>query len=259
MKKILRIIIYLALIGYLGYRYGYPYFKTHNASEQVTNMYNNLLNDNVMWLTGDHSTLGTKIHYTVFGDSGSTTLIFGGFHGDEPGGVHLVLDLAKAIQKDPSLINKRVVLVPALNPDGLMKGTRVNSNKVDINRNFPTKNWSYAYKADRYYPGREAGSEKETHTAIWFIEHFKPEKIISIHSALHVVNYDGPAKALAELMSHHNGYDVSDNIGYSTPGSFGTYAGAELGIPTITLELPLYDPESSWADNKEALIKAINF
>ena len=32
-------------------------------------------------------------------------------------------------------------------------------------------------------------------------------------------------------------YPVEENIGYPTPGSFGTWAGIEKEIPTITLEL----------------------
>lgn len=30
---------------------------------------------------------------------------------------------------------------------------------------------------------------------------------------------------------------LQESIGYPTPGSFGTWAGVEKGIPTITLEL----------------------
>ena len=30
---------------------------------------------------------------------------------------------------------------------------------------------------------------------------------------------------------------MEDNIGYPTPGSFGTYAGVERHIPAITLEM----------------------
>ena len=33
------------------------------------------------------------------------------------------------------------LFIPCLNPDGMSKNTRTNSNGVDLNRNFPTKNW----------------------------------------------------------------------------------------------------------------------
>lgn len=52
-----------------------------------------------------------------------------------------------------------------------------------------------------------------------------------------------------------NGYPVAATIGYPTPGSFGAWAGIELGIPVITLELPSHDsPKRCWEDNREALL-----
>ena len=42
---------------------------------------------------------------------------------------------------------------------------------------------------------------------------------------------------IAEKISEIIGYPVQQEIGYPTPGSFGTYAGVEKNIPTITLEL----------------------
>ena len=51
------------------------------------------------------------------------------------------------------------------------------------------------------------------------------------------MNYDGNAKQIAEKISNIIGYPVEKSIGYPTPGSFGTWAGIEKNIPTITLEL----------------------
>ena len=61
--------------------------------------------------------------------------------------------------------------------------------------------------------------------------------IITIHSPYKVVNYDGPAKELAQKISEFLGYKVTSDIGYPTPGSFGTYCGVERNIPTITIEI----------------------
>jgi murein peptide amidase A len=51
------------------------------------------------------------------------------------------------------------------------------------------------------------------------------------------VNWDGPAQKVAEVMAKANGYPVCKDIGYPTPGSLGSYAGKDLNIPIITLEL----------------------
>jgi protein MpaA len=91
------------------------------------------------------------------------------------------------------------------------------------------------------------------------LESFAPNKIVTLHATLHNVNYDGPAQELAQRMSALNGYVVEPDIGYPTPGSFGSYVGRERKIPTITLEFPEGDGESMWLENKAALLQAIRF
>jgi hypothetical protein len=95
------------------------------------------------------------------------------------------------------------------------------------------------------------------------MERYRPAVVVSIHSIRNgkeCVNYDGPARALAERMSKHCGYPVKATIGYSTPGSFGTYAGKELGTPTITFELPRgVDVDKIWDGCREALLEAVRW
>lgn len=135
-----------------------------------------------------------------------------------------------------------LIFIPCLNPDGMQLGRRTNANGVDLNRNFPTKNWGEdtSLAGDNpsdYYGGKAPASEIETQFVIDVIEKYKPELIITLHAPYKVVNYDGPAKDTAEKISKIIGYPVEASIGYPTPGSFGTYAGVERQIPTITLEL----------------------
>ncbi|MBO6087080.1 DUF2817 domain-containing protein [bacterium] len=142
-----------------------------------------------------------------------------------------------------SLISRRGILfIPCLNPDGMALGRRTNANGVDLNRNFPTKNWgedtsSAGDNPSDYFGGKSAGSEIETQFVMEIIEEYKPEKILTLHAPYKVVNYDGPAHEWAERISEIINYPVEESIGYPTPGSFGTYAGVERNIPVITLEL----------------------
>ena len=69
------------------------------------------------------------------------------------------------------------------------------------------------------------------------IEKYKPKFILTLHAPYKVVNYDGDALKIAEKISEIINYPVESSIGYPTPGSFGTWAGIEKNIPTITLEL----------------------
>jgi len=60
---------------------------------------------------------------------------------------------------------------------------------------------------------------------------------------------------LAEAIAACNGYPVTGSIGYPTPGSFGTWAGHELRIATVTLELPSHhSSRRCWEENRRALL-----
>ncbi len=180
-------------------------------------------------------------------------LFIGVFHGDEPISGQLLQRFVETLETQAS-----VGVVPVLNPDGLCRHQRMNARGVDLNRNFPTKNWSKEHDDLTYFPGDAPGSEAETQVVIELIKKYSPRKIVTVHSPYKVINYDGPAKALAEAMALENSYKIVDHIGYPTPGSFGTYAGIERQIPTITLELPEDETFSVvWADNKDALMTAI--
>lgn len=177
--------------------------------------------------------LGNKIE--LIGKN-SKILIIGVFHGDEPQGNFLIKEYIKTFG------TKDFLFIPCLNPDGMQLCTRTNANGVDLNRNFPTKNWGEdtSQAGDNpsdYFGGEAAGSEIETQFVIDVIEKYKPELIITLHAPYKVVNYDGPAEEIAEKISDIIKYPVEASIGYPTPGSFGTYAGIERQIPTITLEL----------------------
>jgi protein MpaA len=61
-------------------------------------------------------------------------------------------------------------------------------------------------------------------------------------------------------MSEKTGYIVSDDIGYPTPGSLGTWAGWERKIPTITLEIERDSTqETIWRTHKDGLLAGLLF
>lgn len=177
-----------------------------------------------------------------------TVLVIGIFHGDEPDGEYLI---NRYLQEKNDTKN-RLLFIPCLNPDGKDTKTRQNSNGVDLNRNFPTQNWAKLPSNDDYYGGEKPASEIETQFLIYIIEKYKPDLILTLHEPYKVVNFDGPSKEIAQTISEITGYKVEENIGYPTPGSFGTYCGIEKNIPTITLELPeKEDKELLWNTNKD--------
>lgn len=209
------------------------------------------------------SVQGKPIEMTVFGQDGETILILGALHGNEPMSAALAERLIPYLRANPQTYQgRRVAVVPVVNPDGLALGTRQNANGVDINRNFPANNFPADPGLD--YPGGPyAVSERETLAVLTAMRQLRPARIVSIHAIRrgeHGNNYDGPARLLAAEMSRHNGYPVLATMGYQTPGSFGTWAGIDQQIPTITLELPRdAGEETCWRENRDALLAAIRY
>jgi len=217
-------------------------------------LYKQIAESKLPWSVCGKSVEGRKIYQLELGDSDSSTIIFGGFHGSEISGVQLVFRFAEYVYfEQRSALPSKVIIIPVLNPDGLVQAKRQNANKIDINRNFPTANWTGKYRSKKNYPGISPASEPETKLVMDLLEKYKPQRIISVHAPLGMINYDGPALEIAREMARFNNYSVEAEIGYPTPGSFGTYAGREKQIPTITLELPKSSFEEIWKDNKEAL------
>lgn len=220
------------------------------------------------------SVRGQEIRGFRLGDGPDVTLFLGVHHGDEKLGKALLERLMAVLEREPErLAGRRAVFVPALNPDGYDDNTRQNANGVDLNRNLPTRDWRPDGEK-HYNPGPAPASEPETQALIRLVETERPAKIVTIHDPLLCVNWnglsrdaaglepDGPlcAEALGEAMARHNGYPVMGDIGYPCPGSFGSWAGGERRIPTITLELGRnVDEETAWAENREALLAALAF
>ncbi|MCH7807887.1 MAG: DUF2817 domain-containing protein [Planctomycetes bacterium] len=193
---------------------------------------------------------------------GSTVLILGGVHGDEPKSVEIARRLSALLESDMRVGGDvRWVVIPAVNPDGYVKRKRRNAGGVDLNRNFPTENWIRNSPRSRMFGGDRPGSEPETRAIVRVVHRYQPMCIVTIHSISgrrHCNNYDGPARAIALRMKRLNRYPVRASIGYPTPGSFGTWAGIEQEIPTITLELPTHhSAKRCWQDNRDALLSIV--
>ena len=202
---------------------------------------------------------GRPIVMHTFGSGPHPVLILGGIHGSEKNSADCAALLVEHLKLHPPVAP--IAVIPAANPDGLARGVRTNAHRVDLNRNFPTANWTLSHYKGPYFGGPSAGSEPETQAYINILNTLEPSRILSIHSIVGNTcnNYDGPAEPLARLMSPLNGYPAKDTIGYPTPGSLGAWAGIDRKIPMITLELPhsLPAPES-WDHNRNAILAFIN-
>lgn len=181
---------------------------------------------------------GRRIVHAAFGESGPTTLLLFGMHGSEYTPALLGFQIHAWLESNPDAVRGgRIVVAPLIDPDGLVSGVRGNDHRVDLNRNYPARNWKHATGANRDWHGSSPASEAETQFVLMLLERYRPDVIVSVHAPEACVNYDGPAESLAHAMSSACSLPVEASIGYPTPGSFGSYAGYDQGIPTITFEL----------------------
>lgn len=164
-------------------------------------------------------------------------LFVGGVHGDEPEGVELAQKFLFWLQKNNSEELYSWSLIPCLNVDGYSLNQRVNGRGVDLNRNFPSPDWSADSKGPRYYPGPSPGSEPEVQALSQLIQDVNPQVVVHFHSWEPCVVYTGsPGRPWAEKASGQTGYQVREDIGYPTPGSLGQYAWLKHQIPVVCIE-----------------------
>lgn len=185
-----------------------------------------------------YSVMGREIKARVYGNGPEPVLIVGAIHGDEPESGELVEKYWEHLDNHPEMYDGLTLwIVKYLNPDGVQLGTRQNANGIDLNRNFPASNFSIAERG-RYYGGSRPLSEPESLCLYVLMITVRPSRILMIHTPLNKINWDGPADELAYLMHEASGLPLAPDIGYPTPGSFGSWAGIDRGYPVITLELP---------------------
>ena len=196
-----------------------------------------------------------ELEVQVFGSGAEVVMMIATIHGDESAGTPLLHRLASHLNANPDLLNGvQLVLVPVANPDGFDRNRRTNSQGVDLNRNFPTSNFS-----SRSRNGDSPLSQWESRALHDLILHWKPNRVVSIHQPLRCIDYDGSAKSLAEEMAVASGLPVR-KLG-ALPGSLGTLLGVDLGIPIVTVELPgsatRYSQQKLWDRYGEMLLVAI--
>ncbi len=239
----------------------------------------------VVWEEGGQSVLGRPLMVAKFGSdtAPNTTLVLATVHGDEITPLFVGLKLVDWLASQPAdyFANVQVVVAPLVNPDGFFRQprkTRTNAHGVDLNRNFATQDWpSLAVRSwekrfhrdPRRNPGVKPRSEPETCFQEALIRKVRPQKILSIHSPLNFLDYDGPgALTLSNFPQEYTRacerlrQELKASSGGFYPGSLGNFAGKELGIPTLTLELPSAEAkkaESYWERFRTGIHNMIHF
>ena len=188
-------------------------------------------------------------------------LIFAGIHGEEPETTYALSRALRQLAAPP----ERCAVVLAANPDGLIRGTRGNARGVDLNRNFPTHDWQPHHVTHRSTiedpsdillgTGAHPASEPETQALMALIDDLRPDAVIALHAPLACID-DANASPLGERLSNRTGLPLVRDVGYPTPGSFGTWGG-ERGLAVITYEFPLAATEVLMRDHVPVLVELL--
>ncbi len=202
------------------------------------------------WVIGN-SVKGRSIVAYSFGSGSKTILFTGGMHGSERSGQQTMQAWAEYLQANGNIIptDKRVVIVPNTNPDGIAANTRNNSNNVNIDRNFPTANWQSSIETSSGTlangGGTAAASEPETAALIALTRQLRPRLEVSFHSQGRLVgaNKYSDSVAIGNIYAGIVGYqtmftNAEEVMGYTMTGEYEDWMGEELGAPAILVELP---------------------
>lgn len=185
-------------------------------------------------------------------------LIFASIHGEEPETTALLSKALRSIDA-PS---PHCACVLSANPDGTLLGTRGNARGVELNRNFPSANWQPGTVSTKWSPeygrvnfstGDYPGSEPETQALIKLVKALRPCVIIALHAPLACIE-DPEYSPLGYRLAKTAKLPLVGDIGYETPGSFGTWA-KENNYHVITYELP---PISVSAMHTQHLVNLTN-
>lgn len=209
------------------------------------------------WREVGKSVQGRPVRARTIGTGPRRVLFIGGIHGDEPEGAYTTAQLPTAFIDAGLAATVTLNILEDANPDGTAIRTRGNANGVDVNRNFPASNF------DRTNPtnGGSPLSQPESLAVHRTIQRIRPDLVLVLHSwnGDQFVNFDGPARSVAERFSATSGLPVQESTGFApTPGSLGSFVGRDGGIPILTIEvLRGTDAEQVWAKIRTALLEAV--
>ena len=132
--------------------------------------------------------------YRIGNQGGRRIVLISSMHGDE----RATREILFALRDGRPVRGADVWLIPNYNPDGLVRGTRKNARRVDLNRNFP---YRWADLDGRYESGPRPRSEPETRAVMRFLRQVRPDRILSFHQPLRGVDTDTKNRTFARRVA----------------------------------------------------------
>lgn len=224
-----------------------------------------------------YSVLGEPIRYYQFGQGERRFLIVAGIHGGYEGNttdlanqlVVYLTDHGDLVPDDSSLY-----IITSMNPDGAALGrnadARANSNGVDLNRNFPSRNWAPDWDHTKCWNSRPTtggdfgGSEPETRAVVNFVLAHRIRALISYHSAALGVfpggdPWEPASERLSEALASATGYPYPPiDIGCHYTGTLADWAVENGVVAAVDMELSNHR-DADFAQNLRAVKALLGF
>ncbi|MET1032935.1 MAG: DUF2817 domain-containing protein [Candidatus Saccharimonadales bacterium] len=213
------------------------------------------------------SVRGRAITAYRFGSGPEMIIYLGAMHGNEGNSRSIMNEWFADLNASPERIpaNRSIVIIPALNPDGIAAGTRFNARGVDLNRNFPANDWkSVVTTPDSSQPTAAGGpsplSEPESQALASFIRQNAPRLVMSFHSKATIVEANEGADSVGiastyAAKSRYRAVPKSQSapvFKYDTTGAMEDWMRDKLGRAAIVVELAS-DSSSEFGRNRDAL------
>ena len=187
-----------------------------------------------------------------FGEGASKIVFVGGTHGDERSSVQILQKWVEQLEVQGHRIpaSQSITVIPNLNPDGYAASRRVNSNNVDLNRNFPSNNWKSGVTMPNksfleYGGGKSPLSEPESAALASYVIGLRPRLVLTYHASGSVVvpNDSGDSVAIARAYANRSSVNFLSNgntgsfFEYDTTGAFEDWLHDKISIPALLIEL----------------------
>jgi murein peptide amidase A len=178
-------------------------------------------------------------------------LVVGSIAGDEPGGI----GVAKLLAAGEAVAGVTLWLIPNANPDGAARGTRVNADGVDLNRNFPFHWRHFGIAGSRYFSGAHPSSEPESRAIEAFIRRTRPGLSIWLHQPYGLIDDSEGPRWAERVLARSVGLPLERLPDY--PGSAIGWEDHVVHDSAFDVELPGWTLSPTMLHNAAAAIRSL--
>lgn len=196
----------------------------------------------VPWHQVASSVRGKPIQAANIGAGSRRVYVLGGLHGDAPEGPAVMDRLLGELPRSEAARVALVRLIRDGNPDGSAAGTRTNTRGVDLDRNWPAKDFAAGASS-----GPRALSELETASLHADLTAFDPQVVLVLESASFgpFITYSAPEGVAGAPLAYRFAAGARTEDGRwrvappipNPPGSLASLLSEKGGRPVLTVTL----------------------